>query len=131
MRLFALEKNPNAVNTLLNLKHTNPDWKDVTVISTDIRKYSADIKADVIVSELLGSFGDNELSPECLYGAEDLLKREYPVASFLTSSAGGISIPQQYESFIAPISSTKLYGEARTVYDDDSLKYVPFGESRF
>lgn len=77
LRLFALEKNPNAVNTLLNLKHNNPDWKDVTVISTDIRKYSGDIKADVIVSELLGSFGDNELSPECLYGAEDLLKRKH------------------------------------------------------
>lgn len=74
--MYALEKNPNAVNTLLNLKYTNPDWKDVTVISTDIRQYAGNIKADVIVSELLGSFGDNELSPECLYGAEDLLKRK-------------------------------------------------------
>lgn len=26
-------------------------------------------QADLIVSELLGSFGDNELSPECLDGA--------------------------------------------------------------
>lgn len=32
--------------------------------------------ADIIVSELLGSFGDNELSPECLDGAGRLLKRE-------------------------------------------------------
>lgn len=32
-------------------------------------------KADIIVSELLGSFGDNELSPECLDGAERFLKR--------------------------------------------------------
>lgn len=30
---------------------------------------------DVLVSELLGSFGDNELSPECLDGAMRLLKR--------------------------------------------------------
>jgi len=40
--------------------------------------------ADVIVSELLGSFGDNELSPECLYGAQHILK------------PGGISIPKNY-----------------------------------
>eukprot|EP01126_Amoeba_proteus_P014320 TRINITY_DN1625_c0_g1_i2.p1 TRINITY_DN1625_c0_g1~~TRINITY_DN1625_c0_g1_i2.p1 ORF type:complete len:471 (+),score=87.03 TRINITY_DN1625_c0_g1_i2:495-1907(+) len=110
LKLYALEKNPNAVNTLMNLKHTHKEWKDVTVVSTDIRHYHGGIKADVIVSELLGSFGDNELSPECLYGAEDLLKE------------GGISIPQQYESFISPLSSTKLYLEARTVYEDDSLK---------
>lgn len=31
-------------------------------------------KADIFVSELLGSFGDNELSPECLDGAQHLLK---------------------------------------------------------
>jgi len=112
LKLYALEKNPNAVNTLLNLKLTNPDWKNVTVISTDIREYEGgeDMKADVIVSELLGSFGDNELSPECLYGAEGLLK------------PGGISIPQQYESFIAPLSSSKLFGETRSVYEDDALK---------
>ena len=32
-------------------------------------------KADILVSELLGSFGDNELSPECLDGAVRFLKR--------------------------------------------------------
>lgn len=31
-------------------------------------------KADIFVSELLGSFGDNELSPECLDGAQPMLK---------------------------------------------------------
>lgn len=34
--------------------------------------------ADIIVSELLGSFGDNELSPECLDGAMRFLKRTSP-----------------------------------------------------
>jgi hypothetical protein len=29
--------------------------------------------ADIIISELLGSFGDNELSPECLYSAQHLV----------------------------------------------------------
>ncbi len=31
-------------------------------------------QADIIVSELLGSFGDNELSPECLDGVQKFLK---------------------------------------------------------
>ena len=34
------------------------------------------LQADILVSELLGSFGDNELSPECLDGAQSFLKRE-------------------------------------------------------
>jgi protein arginine N-methyltransferase 5 len=41
------------------------------------------------VSELLGSFGDNELSPECLDGAQRFLKQD------------GISIPSSYvKSFL-------------------------------
>lgn len=39
------------------------------------------------VSELLGSFGDNELSPECLDGAQKFLKED------------GISIPSSYVYF--------------------------------
>ena len=44
-------------------------WGDkVEVVSGDMREWKdGGIKADIIVSELLGSFGDNELSPECLY----------------------------------------------------------------
>ena len=34
------------------------------------------MQADILVSELLGSFGDNELSPECLDGAQSFLKRK-------------------------------------------------------
>ena len=33
-----------------------------------------EVQADLLVSELLGSFGDNELSPECLDGAQRFLK---------------------------------------------------------
>ena len=33
------------------------------------------MQADILVSELLGSFGDNELSPECLDGAMSFVKR--------------------------------------------------------
>lgn len=39
-----------------------------------MRDWDAPEKADILVSELLGSFGDNELSPECLDGAQKFLK---------------------------------------------------------
>lgn len=41
-----------------------------------MREWDAPEKADILVSELLGSFGDNELSPECLDGAQKFLKGE-------------------------------------------------------
>ena len=57
-------------------------------------------------AELLGSFGDNELSPECLDGAQRFLKPDT-----------GISVPQSYSSFIAPISSSKLHQEVKAYND--------------
>lgn len=44
------------------------------IVHEDMRNWEAPEKADIIISELLGSFGDNELSPECLDGAQRLLK---------------------------------------------------------
>eukprot|EP01087_Luapelamoeba_hula_P005205 TRINITY_DN15289_c0_g1_i1.p1 TRINITY_DN15289_c0_g1~~TRINITY_DN15289_c0_g1_i1.p1 ORF type:complete len:609 (-),score=84.79 TRINITY_DN15289_c0_g1_i1:32-1858(-) len=105
MRVYAVEKNANAVVTLRNLR-LSMGWGDmVTIVDQDMRKWEAPEKADILVSELLGSFGDNELSPECLDGAQSFLKE------------GGISIPSAYTSFLAPITSSKLYNEVRTYND--------------
>lgn len=41
-----------------------------------MRKIQVPEPVDVLVSELLGSFGDNEASPECLDGAMRFLKRQ-------------------------------------------------------
>ena len=104
VKVYALDKNMNAVVTLRNRCKNEPQWKDVTVISGDMRKWKAPVEADIIVSELLGSWGDNELSPECLDGAMRYLK------------PGGVSIPCSYYSTVAPLSSSKLWnevGEAR------------------
>jgi hypothetical protein len=48
----------------------------VTILFGDMRTMNVPEGADILVSELLGSFGDNELSPECLDGAMRFLKRE-------------------------------------------------------
>ncbi|OBS73124.1 hypothetical protein A6R68_12326 [Neotoma lepida] len=106
IRLYAVEKNPNAVVTLENWQFE--EWgSQVTVVSSDMREWVAPEKADIIVSELLGSFADNELSPECLDGAQHFLKDD------------GVSIPGEYTSFLAPISSSKLYNEVRACREKD------------
>jgi hypothetical protein len=69
----------------------------VTVVASDMRAWRAPEMADLLVSELLGSFGDNELSPECLDGAQVFLK------------PGGVSIPCDSVSYIAPVMSSKLW----------------------
>lgn len=127
VKLFAVEKNPYAVITLLNLKEE--EWKDkVEVISSDMRKWKPkeDQLADIIISELLGSFADNELSPECLYSAQHLMKPD------------GISIPQSYTSWVGPLQSSKLYQEVRASADPEKnpeahfeTPYVVHFQNRF
>lgn len=115
IRVFAVEKNPNAVVTLQQQKIEI--WGDqVRVISSDMREWNPPEEdyADILVSELLGSFGDNELSPECLDGAQKFLKPT------------GISIPSSYTSYIGPIQSTKLYNEFRNSKDENKPPMAPF-----
>lgn len=53
------------------------EWgNSVELLYGDMRELDVPEKADILVSELLGSFGDNELSPECLDGAMRFLQRE-------------------------------------------------------
>ncbi|KAG5031024.1 hypothetical protein JHK85_015006 [Glycine max] len=114
LKVYAVEKNPNAVVTL----HTQvtllleqalvklEGWEyTVTIVSSDMRHWNAPEKADILVSELLGSFGDNELSPECLDGAQRFLKQD------------GISIPSSYTSFLQPVTASKLYNDVKAHKD--------------
>eukprot|EP00268_Persea_americana_P013136 TRINITY_DN15723_c0_g1_i1.p1 TRINITY_DN15723_c0_g1~~TRINITY_DN15723_c0_g1_i1.p1 ORF type:complete len:658 (+),score=108.19 TRINITY_DN15723_c0_g1_i1:215-2188(+) len=105
LKVYAVEKNPNAVVTLHSLIKLE-GWENiVTVVSSDMRFWEAPEKADILVSELLGSFGDNELSPECLDGAQRFLKPD------------GISIPSSYTSFVQPVTASKLYNDVKSHKD--------------
>lgn len=66
-----------------------------------MRDWEPPEKADVIISELLGSFGDNELSPECLRHAKDFLKED------------GVCIPQNSVSYLAPLCSPSLHANGK------------------
>ncbi|KAI0822469.1 PRMT5-domain-containing protein [Trametes gibbosa] len=108
--VYAVEKNPNAWVTLQE-RHRE-EWGDdkVQLLYGDMRTLEIPEKVDILISELLGSFGDNELSPECLDGASRFLKPE------------GISIPSSYTAYIAPLSSSKLFNETRATKDPKSME---------
>lgn len=60
------------------------EWGDqVQLHFGDMRTLELPEKVDILITELLGSFGDNELSPECLDGAVRFLKREHLCPGFL------------------------------------------------
>ena len=56
------------------MKSTNTDWDNVTLVHCDVRYWKPFELCDLMVSELLGSWGDNESSPECLSIAQQYLK---------------------------------------------------------
>jgi type II protein arginine methyltransferase len=64
----------------------------------------------VQVSELLGSFGDNELSPECLDGAQRLLQEN------------GICIPSRCTSYLAPVSCHAVHSSLRAMPEKTRLE---------
>jgi len=115
VNVYAVEKNRNAV-VHLYARHDRDGWQDrVTIVHADMREWNPEFKADILVSELLGSFGDNELSPECLDGAQKFLKKD------------GVSIPSSYTSYLSPITATKAWSEV-SIRGDTPLEHfeTPF-----
>lgn len=110
VEVWAVEKNPNAYVYLLRQNQTLWGGR-VNVVKTDMRAWKGPVvsqspdgpvhgKVDILISELLGSFGDNELSPECLDGIQHVIAKPH-----------GISIPHSYTAHMSPISTPKVYGD--------------------
>ena len=98
-------------------QHSNFSWRGrCRIIESDMRCLPAVARdlglpqPDIVVSELLGSFGDNELSPECLDG----------VTSFLKPTT--INIPQSYTSYAGRSLSHLL--TVLFIFPDIDVKFV-------
>lgn len=100
VKIYAVEKNENALH-VLNYNNENYWHNLVTIVGADMRTWQFEEKCDILISELLGSFGDNELSPECLDGAQKFLKE------------GGICIPSTYTSYLSPLQSQNLFSSMK------------------
>ncbi|PKS12192.1 hypothetical protein jhhlp_001491 [Lomentospora prolificans] len=110
VEIWAIEKNPNAYVYLL--RRNAVEWGGrVQVVRTDMRSWKGPLlskpeespkkygQVDILISELLGSFADNELSPECLDGIQHVLAPD------------GISIPSSYTAHLSPISTPRIHAD--------------------
>ncbi|CCF60491.1 hypothetical protein KAFR_0K01370 [Kazachstania africana CBS 2517] len=106
-KLIAVEKNPQAF--LFLQKRNFEYWNNkVQLLNQDMTKLkNFNLEVDLCVSELLGSFGCNELSPECLYSIQQ---------SFGKPST--IFIPSSYTSYVAPISSPLIHQKLKSLDHD-------------
>jgi len=111
IRLFAVEKNPHAV-VILREKNLTEWGGAVQIVATDMRDWKGTHKAHIVVSELLGSFGGNELSPECLDGGLGVLRPD------------GFSIPAAYTSYLCPITNHSVYSRLKDRPSDFETPYV-------
>ncbi|CAH2354944.1 hypothetical protein CLIB1423_20S00452 [[Candida] railenensis] len=92
--IIAVEKNPLCTNLLKKRRWTSGS---VTVVQSDIREYQSEVKFDLAISELLGSFACNELSPD-----------------ILAHVAAEVMIPSSYTNYLQPIYSpiiSKMVGK--------------------
>ncbi|KAL8958642.1 MAG: hypothetical protein Q9183_005794 [Haloplaca sp. 2 TL-2023] len=137
--MWAVEKTPNAF--VLLQRHNEMLWNNrVHLVQSDMRDWEGPFSSpsssnsqyqnpshqpekkkqhhaiDILISELLGSFADNELSPECLSHPCSLL------------SAHGISIPSSYTNYLSPISAPKLHSDIqlRTLNGDTTAVGTPY-----
>ncbi len=108
-KIYVVEKNKNAYNTLMYLKLNEPDVFNEKVILQwgDMRSWEPKEKLDIVISELLGSFGDNESSPECLINIQKYL------------SSDSIMIPHSYDSYIRPVSCPVVWKNVNKVLQLD------------
>ena len=119
VEVYAVEKNPNAY--VLLHRHNEEDWGGmVTVVKSDMRAWKGPMLpdgshgyVDILVSELLGSFADNELSPECLDGVQHVLNPQH-----------GISIPSSYTAHLTPIAAPRLHADiiSRSTTDSNAFE---------
>ncbi|PNS18405.1 Protein arginine N-methyltransferase skb1 [Sphaceloma murrayae] len=120
---YAVEKNPNAFVLLQRRNATDSLWGGkVQIIKTDMRSWAGPIdqqgrsaKVDILISELLGSFADNELSPECLDGVQHHLDPQH-----------GVSIPQSYTAWITPVASPRIHADLLHRPGDPNKWVLPY-----
>ncbi|KAF4701675.1 Protein arginine N-methyltransferase 5 [Perkinsus olseni] len=108
---YAVEKNEDAVMTLRARARHRDEWKahSVEVVYSDLRDWTPSMgPLDVVISEFLGSFGDNEASPELLTDA--FLKR--------ILKPNGVCIPRGYTSFCQPMMCPALWTDIRSLMAD-------------
>ncbi|BAM38624.1 uncharacterized protein TOT_010000092 [Theileria orientalis strain Shintoku] len=125
--VYVIDKNPYTMITLKD-KMRRKTWSNVKLICTDMRyikdvvRNSGTFRAEgtredvvLVVSELLGPFGDNELAPECLYGFE----RNFGPSDRIQF------IPESYTSFVMPLHAPQIWAKIKSFYNSKNF-HMPY-----
>ncbi|KAI9666801.1 MAG: methyltransferase protein [Alyxoria varia] len=106
-------KGPSYFATGASTSNTNESSAPSTVATYHSSEARVPLSIDILVSELLGSLGDNELSPECLDGVQ-----------YLLNPVDGISIPCEYTAHITPVAVPRLHSDllAKLSFQPDASK---------
>ncbi|KAH0788770.1 protein arginine N-methyltransferase 5 [Histomonas meleagridis] len=118
VNIFVIEKN-RSVFQFLEMKKTVSWPGTVQLFCGEMRSIELPHKVDILISELLGGFGDNELCPECLEGCERFLNKN------------AISVPKEYTSFLVPLMSQHLWTKALFEMKQQSMLVIPLAASVF
>ncbi|KAK6460213.1 methyltransferase family protein, partial [Scheffersomyces coipomensis] len=109
-KIYAFEKNIKCIPYLH--KYNQQNWNNqLEIIQDDIRNQNI-TNVNLIISELLGSFGDNELCPEILQQFNK--PQTYPM----------IMIPSSYTSYLQPVSTDLTIPEFERPYIVKLTKYI-------
>lgn len=117
--LTAIERNSTVIN-YLHEKNRDSWYGMVNIKHMDVRAYTKqfrrgeDFPVQMVISELMGSFGCNELMPECIDGIANLHVCEDSTCIF---------IPERIDSYVLPVYAPKLWRLA-SKKSPDKL-YVP------
>ena len=88
-----------------------PYQSSTTIEITENTELNSGILCDAIISELLGSFGDNELSAECITGYINQLCSQIlsPNLSLSPLNPNLVCIPSSTTSYVAPIMNYSIH----------------------
>ncbi|VEU23728.1 DEKNAAC105002 [Brettanomyces naardenensis] len=119
IKIMAIEKNPDV---MIYLRRLNQDhWGNkVEIFNCDARYWRPTSPQNqgfnLVISELLGSFGCNELAPECLDS----------IAQYCDPQ-DSVFIPSEFSTYIGPAISPALYGKVSRLNDPSKFDrpYLP------
>lgn len=118
-KIVLLEKNSNCKFSLKEVINKNAECKDVRAktiaIFKDARCVSLEefggVKADLVISEMIGSFGCNDLSPDTILRLAGYKLYTNSDNNFRLVKEQTEYIPQKIKSFVEPIGGQPLVNQ--------------------
>lgn len=109
-KVYAIERNEIIIRLAERCIEQAGFAETIVLIKGDCRDVSLPERADVITAEIIGGLGNDEGIIDIMsYASQNILKQ------------GGMLIPNNIRTFIAPIDVPEMHAEVCNVYDQDII----------